>query len=89
MADPFEAIVGMARVDHPADAKLDGVTISTVVRPETPEQVAACLKTAGANGRAVIASGSGSKLGWGNRADVDSRETARQREKQRDRENAQ
>ncbi len=67
MADPFEGIVGAGQV-RPADGEtLDGVPLSAVVCPGTPEEVAACLAEARAHGVSVLPSGAGTKLAWGNR----------------------
>ncbi len=66
--DPFEAIVGADHCQAAVNESLDGVPIETVIRPRTPEEVAACLAQARSSGRPMVARGGGSKLGWGNRA---------------------
>lgn len=68
--DPFEAVVGADHCYVPADEKLDGVPVSRVVCPGTAEEVAACLAKARESGRPIVASGAGSKLAWGNRAEA-------------------
>ena len=66
MADPFEASVGTERVRPGGGETLDGVPVSTIVSPRSPEEVAACLAEAAAHGAAVVPSGGRSKLAWGN-----------------------
>lgn len=67
----FEAIVGSAHVRIPPDESLDGVPVQLVVRPGRPEEVARCLQVSARLGAALVASGGGTKLGWGNRSDAD------------------
>ncbi len=70
-SDPFAAIVGADHCQPARGESLDGVPITTVVRPQTPEEVAACLLEGRRSGRPLVARGGGSKLGWGNRPDVE------------------
>jgi glycolate oxidase FAD binding subunit len=62
----LEAIVGAAHVEHPRGASLDGVPICAVVRPGTPEEVAACLGAAADASLALVPCGGRTKLAWGN-----------------------
>jgi glycolate oxidase FAD binding subunit len=69
-ADPFEVIVGTQHCAAPEDDRLDGTPVARIVRPGSPAEVAHCLAEARASGRPIVASGAGSKLGWGNRTDA-------------------
>jgi glycolate oxidase FAD binding subunit len=64
--DRFEQILGAAHVWVPAGESLDGKPVTLVLRPGTPEEVAACLAEAVERAAAVVVTGGGSKLGWGN-----------------------
>jgi glycolate oxidase FAD binding subunit len=65
--DAFNEIVGEAHVERRHDERLDGVCITAVVRPGNAEEVAECLGVATRDGLPLVASGAGTKLGWGNR----------------------
>lgn len=66
----FEGIVGAEHVRIPPGEALDDVPVHLVVRPGSAAEVAACLAEARARGAALVASGGGSKLAWGNRCDA-------------------
>ncbi len=68
--DAFQRIVGRAHAFLPAAEHLDGVPIGLAVRPGSAAEVAACLAQARALGIAVVPSGGGTKLGWGNLSDA-------------------
>ncbi len=67
---PFEALVGRDHVRAPTDERIDDVRVAIEVCPSTPEETAACLRVAREQRVAVVASGGGSKLGWGNLPDT-------------------
>jgi glycolate oxidase FAD binding subunit len=69
-AEQFARVVGRTNAFLPAGETLDGVPVGLVVRPGSAAEVAACLAEARALGLAVVATGGGTKLGWGNRADA-------------------
>ena len=66
----FEPIVGPEHVLDAAGEKLDGVRVGQVVRPGSPDEVAACLLRAREAGWACVPSGGGTKLGWSNPLDA-------------------
>jgi glycolate oxidase FAD binding subunit len=68
--DRFEQIVGSAQVSVPAGESLDGKPVTLVLRPGTPEEVAACLAEASERAAALVVAGGGSKLCWGNPPDA-------------------
>ena len=60
------AIVGAEHVRDATSADaVDGVAVSKVVEPGTPQEVAAVLKAATRAGLAVLPRGGGSKMDWG------------------------
>ncbi|MFQ5513006.1 MAG: FAD-binding oxidoreductase [Myxococcota bacterium] len=65
---PFETIVGVDACVELEGQTLDGVPITHAVRPADASQLAACLAAARETHRPLIVSGTGSKLGWGNRS---------------------
>jgi glycolate oxidase FAD binding subunit len=67
---PFEELVGRDGVRQAPDDRLDGIPIAFEVSPGTAEEVAACLRVAAEQRAAVVASGGGSKLAWGNPPDA-------------------
>ncbi len=66
----FDRIVGAEHVRIPAGEALDGVPVRRVVRPANADQVGACLALAREGHVALIVSGGGTKLAWGNRCDA-------------------
>ncbi len=68
--DAFQRIVGRTHAFLPAAEALDGVPIGLAVRPGDAAEIAACLAQARGLGIAVVPSGGGTKLGWGNRSDA-------------------
>jgi glycolate oxidase FAD binding subunit len=67
---PFEELVGRDGVRQAPDDRLDGIPIAFEVSPGTAEEVAACLRVAAEQRAAVVPSGGGSKLAWGNPPDA-------------------
>ena len=68
---PFEAIVG-ADYCQPAEREnVDGVPVTTIVRPHTARGVGLKVLEARKGGRPLVVRAGGSKLGWGNRADAE------------------
>ena len=67
-------IVGPTHVGEPDPelAELDGVPLAGVVRPGDADEVAACLRAAAASGIAIVPSGGGTKLAFGNVAQAKS-----------------
>lgn len=63
--EAFRAILGAAHVESPG-GDLDGVPVACTLRPGSAEEVAACVGAAAREGLSLVASGGGTKLGWGN-----------------------
>lgn len=67
-AEELRAIVGPEHVRTAGtDDAIDGVQPQFVIEPATEDEVARALKCADASGFAVVPSGGGTKIGWGNR----------------------
>ena len=71
MGDAFEAIVGVAHVERPADVRLGGARVEAIVRPANAHELAACLRAAGEAKLAVVARGGGTRQHLGNPLDTE------------------
>jgi glycolate oxidase FAD binding subunit len=65
-ASLFDAVLGPGEVCGGGGLALDGVPVSALLRPADAQAVADCLAIAARHGVALVARGSGTKLGWGN-----------------------